>query len=91
MAASMQHWKRGLLKAWLALSLLWGAAVTLLLVIGTVEVFEAATWQTSATATAFILLAFLPLATLPPLALLGFGVFIIWITDRLRPAHEAPL
>ncbi|UWQ94986.1 hypothetical protein K3728_15010 [Rhodobacteraceae bacterium M385] len=65
--------------------------MTLFLVIGTVEVFEASPWQTSATATAFILLAFLPLAALPPLVLLALGALIIWIIDRLRPTHDTHL
>ncbi|GAB5449151.1 MAG: hypothetical protein Gyms2KO_40240 [Gymnodinialimonas sp.] len=86
-----EPWKRGLLKAWLALSLLWAVAFTLFVVVGSLGVFEnAPRWQTRGIATATILLFALPLAALPPLLILALGSLIVWIIDRYtsRTADE---
>lgn len=77
----MTTWKRGLLKAWLALSLLWAAGLTWWSLSWTVEVFAGSGGGFFAVAVVAYLL---PLGALPPLALLALGALVFWIIERLR-------
>ena len=77
----MTPWKRGLLKAWLALSLLWALAATILAIRLMAELFDG--WDGLLLAVG-LLFVFLPMAALPPMALLGAGIVAIWIVQKFR-------
>lgn len=85
----MHKWKRGLLKIWLALSLLWALGFAVYLTYVLSDLLGGA--QTSGLLIAFGLLYLLPFGALPPFVLLALGALIIWIIGRLRPTHDTHL
>lgn len=76
----MKPWKRGLLKAWLALSLLWAAGFTIYL--GSILVDLLGGAQISPIVIGVSLLYLLPLGILPPALVLAIGSLIVWLVDR---------
>ncbi|MBF9044624.1 hypothetical protein HKCCE4037_14870 [Rhodobacterales bacterium HKCCE4037] len=77
----MARWKRGLLKAWLALSLLWAAVVIVWAINGALTV--SAGIEGSGLLVALIVIYVLPVFALPWLLVLFFGWAAIRTVERL--------
>ncbi len=80
MSDTPKNWKRGLLKAWLALSLLWAAGSALWLISWAAEAFEGTGWGLYA---GVMILYLLPLGVLLPLVMLLIGWCVVTIIERV--------
>ena len=80
MSDTWKKWKRGLLKAWLALSLLWAVGLTIFAVTGTLDLLEGA--DHAGLLIALLVFYVLPLGALPCFVVLLLGWSITAILDR---------